>query len=423
MIENFDIYFLGGVFPKEKIDEILNNSIGSVQNAANNLQYNYINGLEQNLKRPIKIINSLFVGSYPKRYRKLFIKSYKFENNLSTENINVGYFNLTLIKFISRYYTLKRAVRNNILKEPSKRKVVIAYSMSFIFTLIFSYLKKNDNDIITILIVPDLPQYMNLSNNKNIIYRIFKNIEIKIINKDLGKIDGFVLITEQMSKVLNISSHYKVIEGMIDTEDYEIVHKNEENSILYSGSLLKQYGVLDLIDAFERVNDIRYKLIICGTGDCENEIIKASIRNKSIVYLGQLRNDEVKKLQRKVKLLINPRKNVGEYTKYSFPSKIIEYMSSGTPLISFMLNGMPEEYRKYIIEIKNEEDSIYKTLKLAFELSQDELTKLGHEAMQFTKVYKNTLTQTAKVLDLIHEIQESKCINEPFVIKDRIESK
>ena len=53
--------FLGGLFPKEIEKEIFSNSTGAVQNAANAFQWNIINGFDQNLTKPIKIINSLLL--------------------------------------------------------------------------------------------------------------------------------------------------------------------------------------------------------------------------------------------------------------------------------------------------------------------------------------------------------------------------
>ncbi|MCL5018898.1 MAG: hypothetical protein M1426_00240, partial [Patescibacteria group bacterium] len=63
-----DILFIGGVFSKEKENDVLRKSRGVVQFAANNLQWNIINGLDFCKGSPISLINSVFVGSYPKLY-------------------------------------------------------------------------------------------------------------------------------------------------------------------------------------------------------------------------------------------------------------------------------------------------------------------------------------------------------------------
>lgn len=54
-------------------------------------------------------------------------------------------------------------------------------------------------------------------------------------------------------------------------------------------------------------------------------------------------------MQQQATLLVNPRKGHEEYTKYSFPSKTMEYMASGTPTIMYKLPGLPIEYEEYLV--------------------------------------------------------------------------
>jgi len=55
----------------------------------------------------------------------------------------------------------------------------------------------------------------------------------------------------------------------------------------------------------------------------------------------------------KADVLVNPRENNEEYTKYSFPSKNIEYLASGNPVVAYMLDGMGDCYREYIYLLEN----------------------------------------------------------------------
>lgn len=153
-----EILFLGGLFPKETENEIINNSIGSVQNAANNLQWEFVKGLEENSNKPITILNSLYIGSYPNRYKKMRINTYNFSRNLDkSKATNVGFLNLTGIKRVSRYLSLKPFVKDWIDSKKDSKKVIIAYAMTSTFTQILEYAKKVDNSIATCLIIPDLP--------------------------------------------------------------------------------------------------------------------------------------------------------------------------------------------------------------------------------------------------------------------------
>jgi len=88
-------------------NQIISSSKGGIQYAENALQWNIVEGLDTNLINPVKIINSLYIGSFPRRYKKLFANTYEFSHTISSKDINVGFLNLIGIKHESRYLTLK----------------------------------------------------------------------------------------------------------------------------------------------------------------------------------------------------------------------------------------------------------------------------------------------------------------------------
>ena len=108
---NSKYLFVGGVFPKEKEKEILRNSKGSVQNAANVLQWNLIEGFNFHLGEDFSILNAPYIGSFPKRYKKLFIKSHKFFHGDGVEDYNVGFCNLSGFKRFSIRNSLRRQIK------------------------------------------------------------------------------------------------------------------------------------------------------------------------------------------------------------------------------------------------------------------------------------------------------------------------
>jgi len=406
-----EILFLGGLFPKETEDEIISKSIGNLQNAANNLQWELVKGLDENLSTSVTIVNSLFIGSFPKRYKSFKIRTYDFSFQLEhAKAINVGFTNLTGIKRFSRYYGVKTQLDKWIKEKKSSKKVVIAYAMTSIFTQLLEYAKKIDDKIITCLIVPDLPQYMNLSNKKNGLYNVLKNAEIGIIKKNMGFIDCYVVLTRHMVEYLDIAKPSVVIEGVasnkVCTPTVHYDHsKNSSKMILYTGGLNERYGVLELVKNFRMLENDNCVLVLCGFGDAENKIREISEVDKRVVYKGLLKREEILALQKEATVLINPRPNNEEYTKFSFPSKIIEYMASGRPVVAFMLDGIPGEYREYFYEINpRKKNAIYETLKIIMETDEKELTQKGKEARDFVLNQKNRQIQVDKILSMISDL-------------------
>lgn len=404
MEENIDVLFIGGLFPKEMENEILENSLGNVQNAANNLQWGLVSGLDNNLSKDIKILNSLYIGSYPKRYKKMIVNTYKFSHSLNAEDINVGFINLMGVKHLSRRLTMKPYVKNWAKKNSGNKKVVIAYAMTSTFTSLLRYIKSINDEITTCLIVPDLPQYMNLSETRSRLYDILKAVEISHISRAKKYIDNYVLLTKHMSDALNITVPSVVIEG-IATDIFKSIDciplEDGTKTILYSGGLEKKYGIIDLINSFERLPEQNYRLIICGSGDAEGDIIMSSKRDKRIIFRGLLPRREVLILQKSSDILVNPRPNNEEYTKFSFPSKILEYLSSGTPVISYKLDGIPEEYYEHMYLVREEKEGLYNTLREVLFKTEKELSEKGFKSKKFVLEEKNAVIQTRKIIEMI----------------------
>ena len=110
----------------------------------------------------------------------------------------------------------------------------------------------------------------------------------------------------------------------------------------------------------------------------------------------------VVQLQKEVTLLVNPRPTGAEYTKYSFPSKNMEYMVSGTPVLTTNLPGMPIEYKKYVYLIDDESvEGLSEMLRTVLSKPREELLKKGVEAREFVLNNKNNIMQAQKVLEIL----------------------
>jgi glycosyltransferase involved in cell wall biosynthesis len=399
-----DVAFIGGIFPKEIQKKIFEKS-KNIDFAANALQWKFINGLDANLEEPVKIINSVYVGSFPKICKMLFIKTFKFRHIENSNDINAGFINLPYFKHCSRYISMKSHLKKWAESNNKNKKIVIAYAMTPVFVFSLKYLKKINPGIITCLIVPDLPQYMSLSNKTRLLYKFLKNISINKMNKSMKYIDKFVLLTRQMADFLNIEQNkFIVIEGIAEPLSSDNKEKESDDinlkTILYSGTINERYGIMNLVNAFKDIAGDDYRLIICGSGDSRERIIKEAEKDPRIEYKGLVERDEVLRLQKNATVLVNPRQDNEEFTKYSFPSKILEYMSSGVPVIAYKLRGMPDEYDNYLNYVKdNTVVSLKDKIMEICEKSKGELQEIGLKAKDFVNREKNGIIQTKRLLE------------------------
>ena len=387
-----NIIFLGGYFPLDRAEEILMNSRGVVQNAANNLQWSIIKGLNYYYKN-LQTLTLPYIGSYPFHYKKPYFNS--------SDN-SVGFINFFGLSHIHRYIKAKKALKQRVKK--SEDTYIVVYAIHAPFLKAATDIKKKNPNVKICLIAPDMPQYM--SENKGFVRRFFKFIDLKVIQSCLKKVDSFVLLTDQMAEGLGIENKPWVrIEGVFDSvETKEHVEKEKIKTILYTGTLARAYGIMNLLDAFSAISNSDYQLWICGEGNCREEIEKRVQSDLRIKYWGQLPYSEVLALQKRATVLVNPRTSEGEYTKYSFPSKTMEYMASGTPCIMHNLSGIPKEYLEFcfIVEHENAEE-LKNTIEYACEKTQDELNEFGNKAKQFILMKKNPVCQIKKMEKLFNK--------------------
>jgi glycosyltransferase involved in cell wall biosynthesis len=405
---NYDVVFFGGLYPKEIEDDVLKNSCGVVDNAANALQWNLVNGFDENLLSRLKIINSMVLGSFPKRYKKIKIKDFFFSHIDGAKDINVGYINITGYKHYSRIKTVLPHLCLWASESNGAKKVLIVYSMNFVNMYIIAFIKKKYPDIVILLVVTDLPEYMNTGNNVSILYKILKSVAMGYMDKKKLKVDGYVFLTKHMLYKLEIKERkWVVVEGIVNSK--AIGHKkkyegrlNNIINVVYTGTLNEKYGIRNLVDAFKLIEKENYRLIICGAGDSEDYVKNACQNDSRIIYHGQIKREDVLKVQKDSTVLVNPRQNNEIFTKYSFPSKTMEYLSTGKPLVAYKLEGIPDEYDEYIYYVEDEKiESLRNKIVEVAETNKNILLKKGQDTISWIYKEKNEVVQTKKILELV----------------------
>ena len=222
----------------------------------------------------------------------------------------------------------------------------------------------------------------------------------------------YVLLTEAMNRYLNkTGKSYVVLEGHADITMREkipsMARKGRERICLYAGGVSKQYGLGYLVEGFRKADLPNARLHIYGPGDYVEELQAIAAQDDRILYGGMLLSSEVVEKEMEATLLVNPRPTDEEYVKYSFPSKTMEYMASGTPVLTTRLPGMPEEYYPHVFFIEEESaDGVAEALKRVLAHSDEELFQKGQAAREFALEGRNNVVQAQKILNLLSKEQE-----------------
>jgi glycosyltransferase involved in cell wall biosynthesis len=101
-------------------------------------------------------------------------------------------------------------------------------------------------------------------------------------------------------------------------------------------------------------------------------------------------------------MLINIRDPKEPASRYCFPSKIFEYMVSGNPVLSTVIEGIPREYFDYIIPLPDiDSATLREKIKDVAKMSAEERASYGEKARDYVLTRKNNVAQMKTVLDFI----------------------
>lgn len=351
-----NILMICGVISDENHAEVIEHTKGYAEFSANIFQKKLIKGFIQNHVE-LDVISAPLIGSYPNRYKKMFFRGFEQEQS---QFEYVHFCNIWGYRNFSRAAALKKKIRE-LAQNGKKYEMILVYSAHEPYLEAAVFGKQLFHNAKICYVVPDLPQYMNLDAHRTKIYDYLKKIDIKRMDSLNQKVDSFVILTEPMKELLHIGNRpYIVVEGIVDdlsvTKGENVQESDETKNIVYTGKLNYQFGIKELVDTFVGVKGEQYRLVLCGDGDAREYICEQAKKDPRIIYKGQVSPTEAKKVMDSASVLVNPRPNQGEYIKYSFPSKNIEYLMSGKPVVAYMLDGMSQEYSKFIYPIQNVEN-------------------------------------------------------------------
>lgn len=400
------LLFITGLYPHEHIDDFIVLSNGYIQNAPNVFQWALIDGLQKN-DVDYEVISLPFLPSFPLRYKHIKTPS----GDISISGTKIGamlkYCNLMVYKSFSIYHVLKDFLMNWIANNLTgdEKLVILTYTPYPPFLKAIRDVKKKYPEIVLATVVTDLVDDMlNFKSNRNLLKRIQCYLEMKETKRLYKYIDKYILLTSAMQEKIPESQNRNIIvEGIASDKEFQSIEKDREIiSILYAGTLQEFSGVDRLIDAFKKVKNNKTRLIICGKGTLTPLIEASAKEDPRIIYKGMLSNEEVIMLQRQATLLINPRRPDEEITRYSFPSKTLEYMSSGTPMVGYRLDGIPYEYYPFYYTIDGlGDDVLIETLNYVLALSPVELKNKAKEAYDFVMQHKTSKIQVKRILDFV----------------------
>lgn len=392
------IIFLGYMVKPSEADKLSGISI-----AGNKMQWNIIKNIAKQEEYVVDCVTLVPRATFPKD-KKIF--QYRKINSIEKINkmIYVRYLNLPFFKqitqIISVYIESKKLIHDDNV-------IIMCFNLFPQIGIPMRLLKRKYKNCTNVCILADLP--IDDNTDRGIFSCFFRRLFDNSTKKSIKKCDKFIILNKYVANIFLHNKPYIVIEGGLDKD--EIKEKTNKKmkkikkNIVFSGALTEYNGIKNLIEAMDLLSVKDIYLDIYGGGYLEEQVKRATLNNPNISYFGKIPNDEMLKKQSEAWLLINPRRTNDFIAKVTFPSKIFEYMISGTPILSTKLNGFTDEYLDKLFFCKSDsaQDLADEIMKLN-KLPEEELNKMSQEAYNFVCEKKTWDIQCKKIINFLKGI-------------------
>lgn len=396
-----DILVVTNSCSQKKYDEICKKRIKPAIDPQQKFFRLMISGLAEANKGSVTALSALPVSA-----STIEQKTFDYEEDNSEDGVVYRYLpfkNGKITRYVSLFFSAGKYIKKWCEGKDAKNTFIIVDPLIPVIAIpVRKAAQKAGIEVCAV--VTDLPTLCtNMKKRKELlIKKIFLSIYQKIADADLKSYDAYIPLTESINNAVNLKRKpYTVVEGFADSKDISVSDKHNRY-LMYAGGVYEKYGLQNLVKAFMRINRKDVDLFIFGDGSYVEEIEKLHKSNSRLKYMGCLPPEKVVQYEKEALLLVNPRPTGEEFAKYSFPSKTMEYMLSGTPVVSTRLPGIPKEYFDYIYAFDADScDSIADKLNEILELSDDELIKKGKAAHDFVQKNKNNVVMADKIIKLM----------------------
>lgn len=274
---------------------------------------------------------------------------------------------------------------------------VIMYAVNPIFeSVLLKYRKKYNFKIITICSeVPTLRRYGN---------SIPAKVKKHILTYYNEQFDGYIFFSEEMRNVVNYKGKSNIVLEGIAPDNFQKPVAGKKNVLMYAGGLAADNNVAFLLECCLDIPSVD-EVWVCGDGPEREKILALAENDPRIKYFGRMENAEVLKLESQAKILVNFRSPDAELTKYSFPSKILEYIASGSLVLSTPLIGIPQEYFNYIEKADiSDKNAAIATVERLLAMPDEEYIKKVSETQNFIASEKNYKKQCERIAELLENL-------------------
>lgn len=146
---------------------------------------------------------------------------------------------------------------------------------------------------------------------------------------------NFIVVNENVKDLIQRDDVNAIVDYGYNSRNGKAIEPiTASNKIIYTGRLDFVGGIEVLLQAVSELpTDIKNKIVVTGSGGLKDLVVKRAAE-LGISYEGFLSDSEYESLLINAKISINPLRSKCNFSSYSFPSKVLQYLEYGCVVIS-----------------------------------------------------------------------------------------
>ena len=337
------VTLLGFTVPQVVMDRILAND-SHMPTQTHTFAWSVVKSL-RDADVEVTLLSAEPLTSFPGNRRILVRGGWFSESGI--EGCLLPFVNLTVLKHLTRFAA--GATLGSWALRRQSPDAVLVHGVHSPFLLVARLYRKLLG-VLVVTILTDPPGVILATDG--VIVAALKRLDRAVVRWLLRGHDGVIVLTAPLAEHYAPAAPSLVMEGIVATgKDLRQAGCHVAPgpiTLVYAGGLSRSYGVDRLLEAVRCLPDADIRLRLFGRGELEDEIVRASAQDPRIDPPRFADRSEILAAYAAADVLVQPRPIEQGFVRYSFPSKLMEYLASGTPVVTTRLPGIPTEYGDHV---------------------------------------------------------------------------
>lgn len=392
------LFFLGSLTPP---NECQKNPYCS--EAANNAQLDMLRGLMRCGVEQIIAVCPVILPSFP-RSQSLWVGASSYQIDPSLQVIGPGFINFGAIRVLTQILSVV-AWLLSLSRKWGRPDAILTYNLNPGY-MVAGYL------MATLWRIPIVPIAADL-NPPDAVKPGLRGYDARLQVALLKRVTGVVTFSSLTARDFRLTQPMIKIEPGVNASDFLTLASSEPSpqghkSVMFSGTLIEASGILGLLEAFALVRDPKLELWITGRGYLQAQVEEAAKHDTRIRPLGFVDRSELLRLYANATVLINPRPSSLPEHRYNFPSKLLQYMATGRPVIT-TVTGDVGEYEPLVFLLRDETTATMASLiEEVCALPAEEREARAKQARAYVLQHKTWEVESRRTYEFLSSLAASK---------------